>query len=86
MSGEVFSSQWDGPYTVVDANSGSSTYTLDMDGHNGIFPIFHSSKLKLHIANDETLFPNQGHPRPGPVLTSNGSEEHEIESILDSRC
>ena len=57
-----------------------------MDGHDGIFPIFHSSELKLHIANDETLFPNQGHPRPGPVLTSNGLEEHEIESILDSRC
>ena len=80
-----FFPQWDGPYTVVDANPKSSTYTLDMDGHDGIFPIFHSSELKLHIANNETLFPNWGHPRPGPVLTSNGLEEHEIESILNSR-
>ena len=77
-----FFPQWDGPYTVVDANPGSSTYTLDMDGHNGIFPIFHSSKLKLHIANDETLFPNRGHPRPGPVLTSNSLEEHESSQYL----
>ena len=53
-----FFPQWDGPYTVVDANPGSLTYMLDMDGHDGIFPIFHSSELKLHIANDETLFPN----------------------------
>ena len=80
-----FFPQWDGPYTVVDANPKSSTYTLDMDCHDGIFPVFHGSELKLHIANDETLFPNRGHPRPGPVLTSNGLEEHEIESILDSR-
>ena len=53
-----FFPQWDGPYTVVDANPGSSTYMLDMDGHDGIFPTFHSSELKLHIANDKALFPN----------------------------
>ena len=73
-----FSPQWDGPYTVVDANPGASTYMLDMDGHDRIFPTFHSSKLKLHIANNEALFPNWGHSRPGPVLTLNGLEEHEI--------
>ena len=39
-----------------------------------------------YIANDKAIFPNQGHPRPGPVLTSNGLEEHQIKSILDSRC
>ena len=70
---------------VVDANPKLLTYMLDMDGHNGIFPIFHSSELKLHIANNKTLFPNRGHPRPGPVLTSNGLDKHKIESILDSR-
>ena len=57
-----------------------------MDGHNNIFPTFHSSEVKLHIANNTNLFPNRDHPQPGPVLTTNGLEEHKIDSILDSRC
>ena len=59
---------------------------LNMDGHNNIFPTFHPSKLKLHVTNDKMLFPNWDHPQPGLVLTSDGLEEHEIESIIDSRC
>ena len=80
-----FFPRWDGPYTVAEANSSSSTYTLDMDGHNTIFPTFHSSELKFHIPNNKSLFPNRDHPRPGPVLTSDGLEEHEIKSIINSR-
>ena len=32
-----FFPQWDGPYMVINTNPGSSTYTLDMDGHDSIF-------------------------------------------------
>ena len=56
-----------------------------MDGNNSIFPTFHASKLKLHVTNNNNLLPNQDHPRPGPVLMSDGLEEHEIESIVDLR-
>ena len=74
--------QWDGPYTL-NVNLGSST--LDMDRHDSIFPTFHASKLKLHVANDNNLFPNHDHPWPGPILTMDGLEEHKIESIIDLR-
>ena len=80
-----FFPHWDGPYTIINSNLNSSTYTLDMDGHDSIFPTFHASELKLHIKNDTNLFPNRNHPRPGPVLTVDGLEEHEIQSIIDSQ-
>ena len=57
-----FFPQWDGPYMVITLNPGSSTYTLDMDGHDSIFPTFHASKLKLHVTNDTNLFLNLDHP------------------------
>ena len=80
-----FFPQWDGPYTVITLNPGSSTYTLNMDGHDSIFPTFHASKLKLHVTNNTNLFPNQDHPQPGPVLTMDSLEEHEIQSIINSQ-
>ena len=76
---------WDRPYTVINANPKLSTYPLNMDGDNNIFPTFHSSELKLHIANNINLFPNRDHPQPGPVLTANSLEEHKLEFILNSR-
>ena len=56
-----------------------------MDSHESIFPTYHALELKLHIPNDISLFPNRGHPRLGPVLTPDGLEEHEIDSIIDSK-
>ena len=70
---------------VTNVGPGSSTYSLNMDGHNSVFPTFHASELKLHVANNNNLFPNRDHPCPGPVLTMDGLEEHEIQSIINSR-
>ena len=70
---------------VINSNPGSSNYMLNMDGNDSIFPTFHASELKLHVANNNNLFPNWDHPQPGPVLTVDGLEEHEIQSIIDSR-
>ena len=64
-----FFPRWDGPYTVVEARPQTSNYMLDMAGHYSIYPTYHPSELKRHIANDPELFPNRDHPRPGPVLT-----------------
>jgi hypothetical protein len=47
--------------------------------------MYHASELKLHIPNDPVLFPSQEHSRPGPVLTPNGLQEHEIDRIIDAR-
>ena len=57
-----FFPRWDGPYTIINSNPNSSTYTLDMDGHDSIFPTFHASELKLRIKNNINLFPNRDHP------------------------
>jgi len=52
----------------------------------GDFPTYYAAELKLHIANDATLFPTREHSRPGPILTPDGLEEHEIDHIIDSRA
>ena len=31
------------------------------------------------------MFPNREHPRPGPVVTEDGLEEHIIDRILDMK-
>lgn len=54
---------------------------------SNVFPTYYASDLKLHITNDPDLFPLHKLPWPGPVLTPDGLEEHEIDRILDSqRC
>ena len=65
---------------MIMANPKLSTYTLDMDGCDKIFPTFHAAELKLHIANDKTL-PNLISP-----LARACPEEHEIKLIINSRC
>ena len=76
---------WDGPYTVTQAHPETSNYTLDMNGHNSLYPTYHTSELKWHVINNLSLFLNCGHPQPGPILTANGLKEHRIELVIDSR-
>ena len=77
--------QWDSPYTITHTCPESSNCTLNMKGHNLIYPTYHASELKHHVPNNPLLFPNHDHPWSGPVLTPNGLEEHKIEAIIDSR-
>ncbi len=49
--------------------------------------MFHVSELRRFIPNDKDLFPSRDHPRPGPIVTEDGLEEHVIDCILDEwRC
>ena len=80
-----FFPRWDGPYRITAANPATSSYTLDMGQQTNVFPTFHSSQLKPHKRNDAELFPAREMPRPGPVVTADGLQEHEIDHILDAR-
>jgi hypothetical protein len=77
--------RFDGPYTIVSANPESSTYTLDLPEHTNVYPTFHVSELKRHVPNNAELFPSRELQRPSPIVTPKGSEEWEIEKILDKR-
>ena len=74
-----FFPRWDGPYTITKAHPETSSYTLD---NNSPYP-YYASKLKLYHQNNPMLFPNHELPKPGPVLTPDGMQEHKIEQILD---
>jgi hypothetical protein len=80
-----FMPRFDGPYTIVSANPESSTYTLDLPEHTNVYPTFHVSELKKHVPNNADLFPSRELQRPGPIITASGTEEWEIERILDKR-
>jgi hypothetical protein len=73
-----FFPQWDGPFTITKVFSDNSSYILHLPNSPDIFPSFHASLLKQHIANDAMLFPSHEHNQPGPVLTGNWMEEYHI--------
>ncbi len=78
-----FMVRYDGPYTILTANPDTSSYTLELPDSMNIFPTFHASLLKPFHSNDDTLFPSRAHPSPGPIITEDGVEEYEVESIVD---
>jgi hypothetical protein len=80
-----FFSRWDGPFRITCSHPETSSYTLYIP--NNAYPVFHTTKLKTHLANDPTLFPICEIAKPGPVLTADSLEEHIINEIIDSsRC
>jgi hypothetical protein len=80
-----FFPQCNGPYRVIKSHPKSSSYTLELPAGCWDFPTYYASELKLHIPNDPVLFPSREHTRPGPVLTPDGLQEHEIKCIINSR-
>jgi hypothetical protein len=80
-SGQLFADV----YKVISTHPETSSYTIDLPPDRGDFPTYYASELKLHIPNDSVLFPSREHSRPGPILTLDGLQEHEIDRILDSR-
>ncbi|THG97431.1 hypothetical protein EW026_g4575 [Hermanssonia centrifuga] len=81
-----FMVRWDGPYKVVRAWPESSLYELDLPQHSNAFPKFHSSLLKPHIPNDDSLYPSRAHAKHEPIFDPETSEDqHFVEKILDRR-
>lgn len=80
-----FMPRFDGPYSIVSANPESSTYTLDLPEHTNVYPTFHVSELKKHVPNNAELYPSRELQRPGPIVTQNGTEEWEVQKLLDCR-
>jgi transposase InsO family protein len=80
-----FMPRFDGPYTVVSTNPESSTYTLDLPDHTNVYPTFHVSELKHHVPNNAELYPSRELQCPSLIVTQSGTEEWEIDMILDQR-
>ncbi|SCZ89735.1 BZ3501_MvSof-1269-A2-R1_Chr9g10322 [Microbotryum saponariae] len=59
--------RFDGPYRIVAAQPGISTYTLQLNKDDSAVPFFHTGKLKAYRSNDSELFPSREPARPGPV-------------------
>lgn len=78
-----FFPRWDGPYRITDVHHEASTYTLDIP--TNVYPVYHVSELKTHLANDPTLFPDRELPQPGPVVSPDGLEEYLVDQIIDVR-
>ncbi len=76
--------RFDGPYTIIDAHSQFSTYTLDLPTSKA-FLTFHASLLHKFTPNNSELFPSCKFSQPGPILTADGLEEYFVDWILDER-
>ena len=74
-----FFPRWDGPYSIIKTHPELSSYTLD---NNDTYPCY-ASQLKPYCNNNAILFPNGELPKPRPVLTLDGLQEHTINKILD---
>jgi hypothetical protein len=81
-----FMPRFDGPYEITSCHPETSNYTLRIPNHRGDKAnTFHVSHLKQHRGNDDGQFPGRALPRPGPIVTENGSSEYYVEKILDER-
>jgi hypothetical protein len=80
-----FMPQFNGPYKIISAHPESSNYTLELPAHTNIHPTFHVSELRAHVPNNANLYPLWELQRPRPIVMPTGSEDWEIEYILDHR-
>lgn len=76
--------RWDGPYKVLEANTDTSTYRLDLPAGDHAHPVFHASKLKPYRSNDKEDFPQRAEPRPEPIDVE-GEQEWLVERIVDEK-
>lgn len=76
--------RYSGPYEVLEAFPESSNYRLKLADGDKTHPVFHASKLKRYVENDESQFPGRSFTRPGPVP---GAQEdvYVVDRIVDER-
>jgi hypothetical protein len=79
-----FMPRFDGPYKVTATDEKHSTVTLDLPEHSTLFPVFHTSEVKLFVENDDSLFPTRALHPPDPVAID-GHREYFVEKIVDER-
>ncbi len=77
-----FMPRYDGPYTITGVNPERSSYTLDMP-NSEVFNTFHVCQLTKWIPNNNDLYPQRQHKRPGPIVTPEGMEEYYIDKIIN---
>ncbi|KAJ2935130.1 hypothetical protein H1R20_g1983, partial [Candolleomyces eurysporus] len=80
-----FMPRYDGPYLILDRNLATSTYTLLLPEHSNTHPTFHVAWLKKVVENDAKKWPERERRRPGAIVTEDGTEEWEVEKIIDER-
>lgn len=76
--------RWDGPYEILEAFTDTSTYRLALPPADKAHPIFHSSKLKPYIENNDMVYQRREPPRPDP-LDVDGEKEWVVEAITDEK-
>jgi hypothetical protein len=73
-----------GPFKIIQVVS-PVAYKLELPETMKIHPVFHVSKLRKYVSNDDELFPSRKHViRPPPEMID-GQEEFEVEEIVDKR-
>jgi len=80
-----FFPRFDGPYFITESFPEHSTYTLDLTGHENIYPTFHATQLRRFRPNDPKLFPQRERNSPGPMVTGTGLAEYSVADIIDAR-
>jgi len=75
-------SQYEMTIMYIHGENNTVAYTLDICSNT--FPVYHTSKIKPHHANDPILFPLHTLTHPGPIVTKDGLEEFTIDQILNS--
>jgi hypothetical protein len=63
-----FMPHFDGPYKIISTDEKHSTVTLDLPEHSALFPVFHTSEIKLFKENNDTLFPSRALHPPKPCI------------------
>ncbi|KAF8871644.1 hypothetical protein CPB85DRAFT_1165012, partial [Mucidula mucida] len=69
---------------ITHTNPEQFSYTLNMS-NSEVFNTFHVCQLKRWFPNNDTLYPQRQHKRPGPIVTPKGMEEYYVECITDER-
>ena len=80
-----FMPRFDGPYQITETDERHSTVTLALPKQAAIFPVFHTSEVKLFKENDDSLFPTCALIPPDPVLIK-GQQEFYVDKIVDKCC
>ena len=69
-----------GPFVVLEKHR--TAYKLDLPPHMKVHPVFHISQLKLYRRPTDAA---RTYEKPGPVIVGKGTEEFEVDEIINHR-